>query len=183
MKTFFFKKNLKRVLQQEQRLRKFVNYANAQRILLLYQCGITKNKVVKAIIEQLEADGKIVEAYCYSNAKKTEETESNKVFLIDNKSLNFLGKPNSKVLDKIGEQHYDLLIDLSLTDCYPLLYLALYSRATMKAGTNADNSVIFDFIIDKRSLINNDLPQQQNLNENILFDKIIFYLKNIQTND
>jgi hypothetical protein len=65
------------------------------------------------------------------------------------RDLNWYYKPsNIRVTDFIKEE-FDILIDLSMTDCFPLNYIAGLSKAKFKVGRFGNKySNIYDFMLN-----------------------------------
>jgi hypothetical protein len=195
MKAFFFKKNLEKQRRSSLRKRKFVNYAGAKNVLLLYECQLSRNSAVRAVTELLRTDNKNVVSYGFVTTKTTEETETYDRHLFGKKQINFYGKPDKNIIEEIEDQEFDYLIDISMNKCLPLLYLAMYSGASMKISSHADCKDVFDFILDTQSILDaqsvqeaqessqEELQEAPAFDELDLFKKIIFYLKDIQTSD
>ena len=94
--------------------------------------------------------------------------------------------PLVSYINELEDLEFDLLIDLSLHAVLPLQYIAMYAKAFCKAGIPKNDLPIYDFVIDVDALpdIQEGVePEESPIDENYLYDQIIFYLKSIQTND
>jgi hypothetical protein len=65
-----------------------------------------------------------------------------------NDDLNWYGKPQGMVLDNFLKEEYDILIDLTLTNFYPLTYMAVASPAKFKVGRCREDIGVFDLSIN-----------------------------------
>jgi hypothetical protein len=64
------------------------------------------------------------------------------------KELTFFFIPKSKVVDDFLEKQFDILIDLSTDNSFPLQYISSMSRSKFKIGRSANGSKCFDLMID-----------------------------------
>jgi len=181
MKKFFFNRAIKKYIRKNNRNKQFVNFYGAKSILLLYECGATKNRAVQKIIFQLSSLGKEVFTVGFIKGQDTEEFATHKMELIGKKDVNFLEMPNRSILKKLANSHFDLLIDLTATENLTMLYVALFADASMKASSHTTNSGIFDFILDISKLNESKKAESISNFEQFLFEEITFYLKTIQT--
>ncbi|MBU2650630.1 MAG: hypothetical protein KKA81_06835 [Bacteroidetes bacterium] len=66
------------------------------------------------------------------------------------KDLNWYGKPGGMYVREFLKNNFDVFIDLSRGDLYPLKYIAANSRAGLKVGRNIpSNRAIFDLMISQ----------------------------------
>ena len=74
------------------------------------------------------------------------ETVNTKYF--SKKNLNWFGKPKNENVEKFINKSFDILIDLSLIDEYPILYISALSKAKFKVGRLSGKVEYLDFMID-----------------------------------
>ncbi len=86
------------------------------------------------------------------------------------KNLNWFGKPNNPNTQEFIENQFDILIDLSIVEDFPLQYIVGLSNACFKVGCVKETSNYYDFMID--------LGENKNLE--ILIKQINNYLEMIQ---
>lgn len=100
--------------------------------------------------ETLKSYGPKVKGLAYvSSGRVPGYFKSQNLFgVITTKDVNLAGIPGgNKVSDFLDEQ-YDFLIDLTMRECLPLLYISGISVAGIKAGRYNTNSLqIYDFMI------------------------------------
>jgi hypothetical protein len=65
-----------------------------------------------------------------------------------NKDLDFFFRPSHPDAVKFTSQKFDMLIDLSMADYFPLRFIASLSTASFKIGRYEENDKIFDLMID-----------------------------------
>ena len=114
----------------------------------------------------------MVSALGYVNEKdKSFEHMSTLHFdFFSNDELNWYGKPQGMVIENFLKEDYDILIDLSLKEFYPLTYLAVASPAKFKVGRCRDDVNVFDLTIDNTN----------NTSLESLIKEIIHYLNRIE---
>ena len=181
---FIFKDRLKNHLKKLQRQRRFVNYNNAQSIFLLFESDFAeKNVEVRRIIQKLTADGKKVTAWGYTDKKLTSTPILPDFRIINKKEIDFSQRPHESVLSELAENKFDLMIDLTEKEIFPLQYIALYVTADFKTGIKRNHSKIYDFMMDMNGIANQSEENLVDINATFIYNQIIFYLKSIQTSD
>jgi hypothetical protein len=64
------------------------------------------------------------------------------------KQLNWFYKPETENVKTFIEKPFDLLLNLSLDEPYPILYILAFSKAKFKAGIFSEGQQFLDFMID-----------------------------------
>ena len=64
------------------------------------------------------------------------------------KNLNWYYKPKGNNIDQFIRKEFDILIDLSLIEFFPIHYLIGMSKAKMKIGRYIENNLYYDLMID-----------------------------------
>jgi len=64
------------------------------------------------------------------------------------KNLNWWGKPKNPSVDYFIDKPFDILIDLSLKEFFPIQYIVGLSKAKMKVGRMFDQRSYYDLMID-----------------------------------
>lgn len=181
---FIFKDRLKNHLKKQQRQQRFVNYNNAQSIFLLFESDFAeKNVEVRRIIQKLTADGKKVTAWGYTDKKLTSTPILPDFRIINKKEIDFSQRPHESVLSELAENKFDVMIDLTEKEIFPLQYIALYVTADFKTGIKRNHSKIYDFMMDMNGIANQSEENLVDINATFIYNQIIFYLKSIQTSD
>jgi len=161
---------------------RFVTYDKAASILLLFESDGKEDVLIRSIVKTLEDDEKNVTAYGFLNSKNLAVNYSSSIKMFNKKDLDFLHKPDKKILSEIKSTKFDLLIDLSRNRFTPLLYLSLFANAAMKISSKITDPQLFDFILDVNQSVKNSNVKSP-VDEQFIFNEIIFYLKSIQTTD
>lgn len=149
----------------------FRNYEDIKSILVIYESDYTEqNAVIKRLRDELVRDGKEVSLLGYVNKRDVLSLVLPKSRIIGRKQVGWLDKPSLDVIQFMQQNHYDLLLDLTMNVCRPLQYLALYAPADFKAGMNISSGIL-DFMIDT----------SEQGSPVFLFEQIIRYLKMINS--
>ncbi|MBN2683323.1 MAG: hypothetical protein JXR58_12505 [Bacteroidales bacterium] len=64
------------------------------------------------------------------------------------KNLNWYGKPKNPKVQEFIQKDFDILIDLSLNDYFPIQYITASSNAKFKIGRFKNESACYDLMID-----------------------------------
>ena len=179
MKTILFNHRAKKHLKTHPRKRRFVNYEKSKRILLLFESDEKGDEQIKNIVQTLKNDRKDVVTLGFSTAKVLVERDLPEIKLFNKKNTDFFQKPEKAIFSELKSATFDLLIDLSAHRLIPLMYISLLCDASMKISTKINDTQLFDFILN----VEKQSGEKNALNEQNLFDEIIFYLKSIQTSD
>jgi hypothetical protein len=184
--NFLFQKSAKKYLATNVRERRFVNYDSAKSILLLFESDFSeKNPLIRKMIHKLKLDGKKVSAWGFVDKKEVMTSILPDFKILHNKVTNTFKKPLPTYINEIENQEFDLLIDLTMRPIIPLQYIVMHANASCKTGLRKKGQRIYDFVLDVDNLPTSDTNESTDntVDETYLFNKIIFYLKNIQTND
>lgn len=144
-----------RVLQSQQRnhsrLPSFNTLNEAKSIGIIYNATeYISFELIKNLVKEISHGPKKITVLGYVDSKK----------LIDNylyrkgfdffskNDLNWYFKPVSQVVDLFIKEPFDLLINLSLDDHFPIRYITSVSSATFKAGRFSPHDNCLDLMID-----------------------------------
>lgn len=199
IRQYFFRKRLEKHLTTSTRAKRYVDYNSAKTILLIFESDYTeKNKYIREIIEQMTKDGKKVFAWGFLNKKMTSTAILPNFKILDQQTIDWLGCPKASFINELRENEYDLLIDLNRNDELTLRYVALHANAAFKTGMSCNSIGLFDFEIklpedDNKEKTDESTKEKENyhnindllfhIDQQILFELLIFYLKRIETKD
>lgn len=171
IKAFIFRFFRKR---QPARNVSFPHYDRVRSVLIIFQSDLLEDNriVTDTIRRRLLAEDKDVVLLGYAPKKEIQSPILPQSRIIGLKDFNLFGIPNNELVESLQRRRYDLLIDLTQTEILPLAYMTMYARADFKAGMQRDNSLL-DFMIKTE-------PQESPL---FLFEQIIYFLKQIHSND
>lgn len=145
---FYFKKNLLKVHRE----RRLSNLENAKRIGILYMLrDVPDYEIIESFVAQLQHERKEVKALGYVKYKTLVSRFLPKLSydFFSRKDISYFFQPvHGKVKDFI-EQDFDILIDLSLEESFPLKYISGLSHAHCRVGRYSDkNLVYYDLMLE-----------------------------------
>jgi hypothetical protein len=124
----------------------------AKSVGILFDATESSNfDLVKKYIVYLKDMKKRVKAIGFYNQKQTPPMAYSKLEydFFTMKDLNWYNFPDNIYVRNFIEDEYDILLDLNLSDLFPLRYVSSLSKAKFKVGKKSDrNSGIFDMMID-----------------------------------
>lgn len=144
-------KILRTKVKKLKRQRGVFNFDNAKTVGIVFNA--TKQDsfdIANNFVQFLEHKSITVKTLGFVDSKEVRdfyrETVNTKYF--SKKNLNFYGKPKNLNVDKFIDESFDILIDLSLTDEYPIIYISALSKAKFKVGRLNGKVEHLDFMID-----------------------------------
>lgn len=150
-KTLIGERMLMNHQKNQMRLPAFHTINESKNIGIIYNATeFVSFEIIKKLVKDLSHDAKKITVLGYVNSKN----------LIDNylyrkgfdffsrNDLNWYFKPVSQVVDQFIREPFDLLINLSLDDHYPIRYITGVSSATFKAGRYSPGDTFLDLMID-----------------------------------
>jgi hypothetical protein len=146
--------SLKSQLSSAERIRpphKF-SFESMRTVAILMDATNTEDyELVKRYVVYLREHRKKVKVLGYFHTKEVPSLTYSKLEydFFSVRDVNWLGKPNSTVINNFIDEEWDLLIDLNIHDHFPLRYIAALSRARFKVGKyKAGDEIIYDMMID-----------------------------------
>jgi hypothetical protein len=145
-------------------------------------CGLVFNATnqstfekAKAFVDFLKSKNIKVTAIGFVESKEVKdfyrETIQYKYF--SKKNTNWYGKPKNTNVNDFVKVNFDILIDLSLTNDFPLEYISALSLAKFKVGRFTSENADYDFMIDI----------SKNNTHDYLIEQISHYLSILNNND
>lgn len=139
---------------------RMTNLHNAKRIGILYTLDdVPDYNLVSEFVSQLQHDHKEVKALGFVKNKALVQRFLPKLSydFFSKRDLTWFYKPiHTQVRDFI-EKEFDLLIDLSLRETFPLQYIAGLSNALCRVGKFSEkNTEYYDFMIDLKPAMTTD---------------------------
>ncbi|NLK47254.1 MAG: hypothetical protein GX296_00415 [Bacteroidales bacterium] len=166
------------------RQKKFMTFQKAETILLIFESDLSEeNPRIHRIIQLLTLDGKKVTAWGFLNKKESITPVSPDYKILLPKNFGLFNKPKKQIFNELLSKEYDLLIDLSTGNSIHLDYIVLCAQAKCKAGIKKHGANFYDFAMDMDDYLAKNNMEMGDLDISFIFDQIIFYLKNIHSND
>lgn len=133
--------------RQPQRTPVYKDYAQIASVLVLYESDwLERNADVRAIVKQLQADGKQVTFWGYCEKDPVQSPNLPDSRIIGKAHTNLWRMPKAEVLQDLAKRKFDVLLDLSLNPVLPLQYLALFTDAGCKIGALEDTA-LYDMVV------------------------------------
>lgn len=151
----------------------FPNYSSIRSVLILFESDLMeKNNTILQLRDELLKDEKDVVLLGYADKKEIQSLVLPQRRILGQHDLTFWGGLQENIITDLTARNYDLLIDLTQHDVRPLLYAACYAKAEFKTGLKRDLP-LYQFMVEMAPL----------QDPTFLFHQILFYLRNIQSND
>jgi hypothetical protein len=99
--------------------------------------GISRESVTVTVLGYVDSK-KLIDHYLYRKGFD----------FFSKNELNWYFKPIARVVEQFIKEPFDLLIDLSLDDYYPIRYISAVSPALFKVGRFSPKNAYLDFMID-----------------------------------
>lgn len=129
------------------------NFGTARSFGLLFDADKPEDyDLVKKYIKYLRDSKKKAHAIGFFDLKTLPQIEYSKLDydFFTRKDLNWWGKPSGPFIKNFLDEEWDVLINFSLEDSFPLKYLAALSKAKMKIGPHTDsNEKLYDLMIQQ----------------------------------
>ena len=135
----FYKLSREVKSSKKKRSPKVSNFQSATKVGIIYR-GVDEkhHDVVKRFVNHLKQEEGIrhIMALAYYEEKQTPFYLQSKLNFdyISRKDVNWYGKPSGTTVRNFEEEQYDILIDLTLKPCLPLMFVLLNSNARFKVG-------------------------------------------------
>jgi hypothetical protein len=143
------------------------NIDHVQHIGIIYNATeYVSFEIIRNLVKDLSHDSRKITVLGYVDSKKLiDHYLYRKGFDFFSKNeLNWYSKPVSSVVDHFIAEPFDLLINLSLEEYYPIRYITALSAASFKAGKFSPDEIHLDFMID----IEKEKQTMRNLQKEIM---------------
>jgi hypothetical protein len=133
------------------RKKQFVNLSDAGTIgILFHQTDDESFAAVQDLLKSLASEGKQIAAIGYIDSKKIPDfyllRKGFNFFCIDD--LNWFFQPEPAFINDFIEREFDILINLSIDNRFPVEYIYALSKAKFKTGKYRNGSSHADLAID-----------------------------------
>lgn len=131
--------------RQQQGIRHYsVSFRDADEIGILFHANtLDEVQCLKEFFHYLKQQGKKVTVLGYTQAAREAAFKTKSVFFeyFTEKDLNFFFIPSAAKTGPFLEKRFDILINFSLGECFPLTWLTALSQATFRVGTYSPSRV------------------------------------------
>lgn len=151
IKTALGSRALRKKSKQVKRRKIVCNLKDAKNIGVLYNAThMVSFEIIKDLVKSLSSKNVNVSALGYVHSKMLiDHYLYRKGFdFFTRNDLNWYYKPAGQVVDEFIQTPFDILIDLSLEDYYPIQYILASSVSTFKVGRYTPDQQYLDLMID-----------------------------------
>ncbi len=145
---------LKNKLKKNTRERRLISLKDAKDIGILYLFTNEQDYMaISKLVKLLQDQNKRVKALGFVKQKHLTKRFLPKLSydFFSQKDINWYGKPSNIFIKDFIEKDFDIIIDMSLQDNYPLQYISAVSKARLKVGRfGENNSDIYDVMIQNK---------------------------------
>ncbi|MGM9811102.1 MAG: DUF6913 domain-containing protein [Paludibacteraceae bacterium] len=178
--------------RQPKRDAKWPHWESVKQVLVLYESDLVeKNPTMRTIRTELQKHKIDAVFWGYVPKKEVQSAVLPQSRIVGMKDFNCFGYPRKELVQDLQQQRYDLVIDLNQSDALPLRYLCLLADAGFKSGMapmevrSPGRTIIrtgkhSEIVQSPCDLQINTQPQET---PEFLFQQILHYLTNIQSND
>lgn len=150
-KAYLGKRSIRTYLKNKKRDVTACNVEEAKSIGILFNATHQVSfEIVKALVKDLSTKKNTIDVLGFVNSKQLiDHYLYRKGFdFFTQSQLNWYYKPIVENVQKFIDKPYDILIDLSLDDPFPIHYIIACSRAKFKVGRYYEGQDCLDFMID-----------------------------------
>ncbi|MDY6800976.1 MAG: hypothetical protein SVU94_07105 [Bacteroidota bacterium] len=143
--------SLKKNLRKNNRQVKVHNFNSAQTVGIIFNSPDEESfSIVKNFLSFLAKNNLKVFALGFVPEKKIPENLLLRkgINFFCKKDLNWFYKPKNEVIHQFMQEHFDILIDLSLKEYFPLYYIGHLSNSSFKIGRQSEKYQYQDLMID-----------------------------------
>jgi len=161
-------------LKQHERQAAFRNYQNVATVGIIFNATQQGTyDLARQYIKKISEKGIKYKALGFVDSKQVLDfyQKSSHFDYFSRKNINWYGKPNNPSAQEFTDTEFDMLIDLSIENDYPIQYIVALSQACFKVGSKkVGQQNHYDLMID--------LGEQKELA--VLIEQIDFYLEMIK---
>ena len=168
--------------RQPQREAKWPHWESVKHVLVLYESDLVeKNPAIRTIRTELQKHHIDAVFWGYVPKKEVQSAVLPQSRIVGMKDFTIFGFPCKELVQDLQQQEYDIVIDLNQSNALPLRYLCLLAKAGFKSGMapigQLPNTPMVQYPCDLQ------IKTQPQETPEFLFQQILHYLTNIQTND
>lgn len=139
---------LRREIKKHRRNVAFVSWSNVRSVLLVFDVDKESDvNIVRLFADSLRKEGKRIRLCGFVNQRRISVTSTKDNMFFSRKDVGFWGRPPQELLTH--DIKFDIVMDLTLTDVLPLMYVLVNADARLCCGLNKHSVVnIHDFMIE-----------------------------------
>ena len=172
MFNFIIKRKIAKELRKSMRCSRFLSFDDIGSALVFFLPE--QYEAADAFIRRLRAAGKKVTGWTYLHkGYKGELPEGDYRILDPKEDFDWTGEPWQETIDELLEVECDVMIDLSLRVCFPLLYLYVLRESVFKVGIGKSD--------EEKAVYDLTITRTEDRDTSFFADQIIFYLQSIRS--
>ena len=145
IREYFLEREAKRCTRKST----FRSWDDIRSVLLLFESDYQeKNNDARSFIKMLQNEGKRVVVCCYVNKKEAETATLDNYIVLDRKKTNWLGRPHDAMVGECLKEKFDVVMDMTETNCLPLKYVLLQAKSDFRCGKSCGDNSLYDFVIE-----------------------------------
>lgn len=145
---YFLKKEAESLYRKKQA----INFVEAKSVGILFDATNPEDfELVKKYIKFLKDHKKRVRSFGFYNAKEVPAMQYSKLEydFFTKKQVNWHSKPTDPLIANFVEEEFDVLINFTVHQCLPLVYIAALSKAKFKIGKHFPKyEMYYDLLLD-----------------------------------
>lgn len=116
--------------------------------MMSYKFDVENNALtrLKGVIKNNRIETKMLIYYPQNKLPDNVISSPNKILFSD-KETTWIGRPKLTEVQDFLNEEFDLLIDMSSDECFPLHYAAVFSKAAFKVGRMSYPDSPYDFLL------------------------------------
>ena len=146
MYKFLLKRKIRKILKSSQREKAYLNLRDIKSILILFD---TENfDDANNFIQKMEKIGKQIKVIACKNKNDNNHYSVFQYTIITEKdAINLKNYSFSRIVESLTEEHFDLIVDLTLKENLSLLYLLVSANSPLKVGFYKNPLPVHDIVI------------------------------------
>jgi hypothetical protein len=145
---YFLKKETEGIYRTKQA----INFTDSKNIGILFDATNAEDfELVKKYIKFLKDSKKRVRSFGYYNTKEIPAMQYSKleVDFFTKRQVNWHLKPTDPLIKNFTDEEFDILINFTVHQCLPLVYIAALSKAKFKIGKHFPKyEMYYDLLLD-----------------------------------
>lgn len=141
---------LNKSIKKLKRNASFQNYSTAKKVGVIFNATQQNTyELARKYIKSLSDKGMQVNALGFVNSKEVLDfyQKSSHFDFFSKQNLNWYSKPNNPNTQDFINGEFDILIDLSIVEDFPIQYIVGLSKAKFKVGCVKKNENFYDFML------------------------------------
>ncbi len=141
---------LNKSLKKTKRDASFQNYTTAKSVGVIFNATHQDTyETARKYIKKIGDKGLKIKALGFVDSKEVLDfyQKSTHFDYFSRKNLNWYNKPNNPNTEEFTNTKFDILIDLSIIEDFPIQYIVALSKAKFKVGCVKENENFYDFML------------------------------------